>query len=83
MFIKHVQHVVACQVRALEKYKKVVKDIKKGNVTAQILKINFIIYDKEYLSLSEDEKKRSKGKTISRNTYKKIKALLGLFIILN
>ena len=62
--------------KLLEKYKNVVKDIKKGNATAQILKTNFIIYDKDYLALPEDEKKRSKGKTISRNTYKKIKTLL-------
>lgn len=62
--------------KLLEKYKNVVKDIKKGNATAQILKTNFIIYDKDYLALTDDEKKRFKGKTISRNTYKKIKALL-------
>ena len=62
--------------KLLEKYKNVVKDIKKGNATAQILKTNFIIYDKEYLALTDDEKKRFKGKTISRNTYKKIKALI-------
>mgnify|MGYP003576708905 FL=1 len=62
--------------KLLEKYKNVVKDIKKGNATAQILKTNYIIYDKDYLALPEDVKKRFKGKTISRNTYKKIKALL-------
>jgi len=62
--------------KLLEKYKNVVKDIKKGNATAQILKTNFIIFDKDYLALSEYEKKRFKGKTISRNTYKKIKTLL-------
>ena len=62
--------------KLLEKYKNVVKDIKKGNATAQILKTNFIIFDKDYLALSEYEKKRYKGKTISRKTYKKIKTLL-------
>lgn len=62
--------------KLLEKYKNVIKDIKKGNATAQILKTNFIIYDKEYLALTDDEKKRFKGKMISRNTYKKIKALI-------
>lgn len=62
--------------KLLEKYKNIVKDIKKGNATAQILKTNFIIYDKDYLALTDDEKKRFKGKTISRNTYKKIERLL-------
>lgn len=62
--------------KLLEKYKNLVKDIKKGNATAQILKTNFILHDKDYLALTDDEKKRCKGKTISRNTYKKIKALL-------
>jgi len=62
--------------KLLEKYKNVVKDIKKGNATGQILKTNFIIYDKDFLALNDDQKKRFKGKTISRNTFKKIKALL-------
>lgn len=60
----------------LEKYKNVVKDLKKGVSDAQILKTNYIVYDKNYINLTDKEKKTYKGKAISRNTLKKIKKLI-------
>lgn len=58
----------------LEKYKSVIKDIKKGVSDAQILKTNYTIFDRNYYNATEKEKLKLK-RAISRNTLKKIKKL--------
>ena len=60
----------------IEKYKNVIKDINSGVTDAQILKTNYIIFDKNFYNLTEVEKKRYRGKAISRNTLKKIKGII-------
>lgn len=60
----------------LIKYKNVLKDLKKGVTDAQILKTNYIVCDTKYINMTDKEKKQFKGRTISRNTLKKIKKLI-------
>lgn len=55
----------------LEKYKNVIKDLKKGISNAQILKTNYVIFDKNYYNATEKEKPKM-TRPISRNTLKKI-----------
>lgn len=58
----------------LNKYKNVIKDLKKGVKDAQILKTNYVIYDRNYLNATDKEKTKML-RPISRNTLKKIKNL--------
>lgn len=63
------------EAATIEKYKNVIKDLKKGVSDAQILKTNYTIIDKNYFNATEKERAKL-TRSISRNTLKKIKTII-------